>query len=411
MNFELLPNETILDLFEYLSPFDLFHGFYNLNSRFNRLLQFRKFHLDFRLLLKSKCNSMCENYVPWIIDRIISLHLSNDDNTPQMIEFFLSQQFQLRRLSNLQSITITFLLSYKILDRIMIECSYLSRLTHLSFIDNYITMNENQAHCFYNHIWDLKNLTYCNFHIYVGLLNSFPNPTVISTSLKHLIIQNLRCSLSSLSHLCQHTPNLEHLSASFKDISNRLNSISPIQSIRRLNMSFAGSIDQLKLLLQNLPNLHGLKLDIALIYINGYQWEEIIHEYLPKLDVFQLKMYFLGFNDKDKQIELNEIIDTYRTKFWIEERRWFVQCYRCDPNDINPFDRIYLFTLPYSFGDFDRNGNCILTKSTSPSNEEYLLCDNVKYLSYYSSSFMSPISSLVRFNNLTRLFLLLPFND
>jgi hypothetical protein len=44
-----LPNEIIFNRLEYLS---LTHAFYNINQRFNKLLrlQFRKFHLDFRLI-------------------------------------------------------------------------------------------------------------------------------------------------------------------------------------------------------------------------------------------------------------------------------------------------------------------------------------------------------------------------
>lgn len=99
MYFELLPNKTILDLFEYFPFIDLFRAFFNLNSRFNQLLllRFRKFHLDLPDLSKTTFHHISQNYIPLIIDRIVSLHLSNDDNTPQQIELFLSQQFQLRQ--------------------------------------------------------------------------------------------------------------------------------------------------------------------------------------------------------------------------------------------------------------------------------------------------------------------------
>jgi hypothetical protein len=32
-------------------------------------------------------------------------------------------------------------------------------------------------------------------------------------------------------------------------------------------------------------------------------------------------------NKKDKEVQLNEIIETYRTKFWIDEHQWFVRCH------------------------------------------------------------------------------------
>ena len=83
------------------------------NSRFNKLLcqQFQKFHLDFRLISKTNFNRICQNYLPSIINRIISLRLSNDDDTPQQIELFLSQDYQLRQFIRLQSLSLSYLQS------------------------------------------------------------------------------------------------------------------------------------------------------------------------------------------------------------------------------------------------------------------------------------------------------------
>ncbi|CAF3924113.1 unnamed protein product [Rotaria sp. Silwood1] len=108
MNFELLPNEIILDLFEYLSLIDLFRGFFALNFRFNKLLyqQFQKYHLDFRLISKTNFNNICQYYLSSITGQIISLHLSNDDDTPQEIELFpYHDDYQLCQLIHLQSIS------------------------------------------------------------------------------------------------------------------------------------------------------------------------------------------------------------------------------------------------------------------------------------------------------------------
>jgi len=411
MNLELLPNETILDLFEYFSIHDLFHGFFNLNSRFNQLLclQFQKFHLDLRLLSKTNFNHICQNYVPLITDRIISLYLSNVNDTPQGIELFLSHYYQLRQFTRLQSIFLEYLQSQQTLDRIMIECSNLSCLTHLSFTNCYIPMSESDANRLSNHIWSLKNLTYCYLKIKFAYENYFPNPTVISTPLKHLIVHNSPCSASTLTRLCQHTPNLRYLSTTFEDLSHQREFIFPIQSLTRTKICFYGSIDILEHLLQHMSNLRHLTFETYSMYINGYQWEEMIRKYLPELKIFQFKMSFGPLNNKDKQVQLNEIVDTYRTNFWINEHQWFVRGHFYILTGQMQSSRIELFTLPYTFDEFSFDTNCILSKSTSPNDDGCLTCDHVidlwcGLLSPTSSSIECP----VRFHNIQNLTLLFP---
>jgi hypothetical protein len=55
MNLELLANELLLDLFEYLNGIHLFRAFHGLNSRFNNLLltYFRFYALDFQSVSKT----------------------------------------------------------------------------------------------------------------------------------------------------------------------------------------------------------------------------------------------------------------------------------------------------------------------------------------------------------------------
>ena len=160
MNFEVLPNEIILDLFEYISINDLFSGFFDLNARFSQLLciQFQRFHLDLRLLSKTKFNHICTKFVPLIIDRIRSIHLSNDDNSPQAIEFFLSQNYQLRQFSQLQSISLTCINSLKILDQILAECFHLPCLKRLNFYHSLAFMSIDDTKRILNDIWRLPKL-------------------------------------------------------------------------------------------------------------------------------------------------------------------------------------------------------------------------------------------------------------
>ncbi len=75
-------------------------------------------------------------------------------------------------------------------------------------------------------------------------------------------------------------------------------------------------------------------------------------------------MRFAPLNKKDKEVQLNEIIETYRTKFWIDEHQWFVRCHWYSSNEHQKFHHIHLFSLPYAFRRFPDDANYILAKST-----------------------------------------------
>ena len=410
MNLESLPNGIILILFEYFSLFELFQYFRGLNSRFNHVLfqEFNKFQLDLRSLPKTRFDQICQEYAPSILNQIVSIHLSNDYDTPQEIQLLLSQEYKLRQFIHLESVSISNLQSKEILDEIMNECSHLPHLTHLT-IQCAIEMSENDEQLLFNQIWNLSKLK--SIHLNINSTRNSSNSTVISISLKYLNIGNNIYSLSRFADLYQNTPNLRHLSAWFVVEYNESPILKPIYSITRLNITFYGPENMLEHLLANLPNLHQLKCDLN-VYINGHQWENTIKKSLPKLKIFQVKMRFTLSNNQNKEEKLNEIIDSYRTRFWINEHQWFVRChwYTLDETrDLLNF--IDVFTVPYGFDSFWEDNVCLLAKSTVQYDNRYLQCPRITTLNYGSSSFTDPIRSCLRFNNIEHLSLSLPFNE
>jgi hypothetical protein len=73
---EFLPNELLIYIFQYIQPRDLFHAFYNLNFRFNILLQTLPY-LSFTLSIN---NSNPDDFFPYIrilmINRAIDINLN-----------------------------------------------------------------------------------------------------------------------------------------------------------------------------------------------------------------------------------------------------------------------------------------------------------------------------------------------
>ncbi len=414
MKLELLPNELFFDLFEYFQILHIFQIFFQLNLRFHTLvLQYcRKCHLDFQSISKTDFDLICTTYLPSFADRIQSLHLSDNDQTPEQINLFLSYGFQLDHFLHLQTLTLSHLHSSSILERLLIECSHLSSLKHLIVLHCHMSINRNHADRLFNQIWSLPNLIYSSIDINFANRNYFSRPIVRSTSLRSISIPNISCYLSELIHLFQYTPNLQDLTIDFIDYVDNIEMTLPIVSITRLKLSFDSSLNVLQYLLQNLPDLYDLTIQTCNIYIDGYQWEEIIRQYLPKLKEFQFKMRFSSLNNQSKEIQSNQILDSFRTKFWIDEHQWFVRChwYSSDTDEYH-LDFIDLFTLPYAFKEFLSYTGCILVKSTCSSEDEYWSYDHVNHLYYGSSHFTSSIMSRIRFSSIQNLSLSLPFNE
>ncbi|CAF1582188.1 unnamed protein product [Adineta ricciae] len=413
MNLEILPNELFLKLFDYLTILDVFQAFENLNFRFQSLILIycRDIRLNFQGISKTNFDIICRKYLPIFAKQIRSLQLANDDDTPQQIPLFISYGFHLQNFTYLQTLSLSHIHSSYLLDKLLTECSHLSFLTNLSIINCHVSINQSTAEHLYNQIWSLPNLIQCYFDIHSPNRNHFPTPTIVSKSMKSLSIPNISCYSNPLILLLQSTPNLEYLSITYIDYIDQYNMPLPVLSVTRLKLSFDCSLNILKYLLQSLPNLCHLTLDTCNLYMNGYQWEELITTYLPHLETFRFKMRFSPTLDTEKEVQMNEILNSFRTKFWIEEHQWFVRCHWYASNEQYRLDFIDLFTLPYMFKEFLSYTGCILAKSTCASDDCFWSYDQVNQLCYGSSHFTSSIMSRLRFSNIEHLSLSLPYNE
>ncbi|CAF0730370.1 unnamed protein product [Adineta steineri] len=119
-------------------------------------------------------------------------------------------------------------------------------------------------------------------------------------------------------------------------------------------------------ILASLLNVYLLSFQSNNLYIDGNNWEESVRTYLPKLKIFQMKTTFHAYNNKDKESQLNELIDPYRKKFRINEHEWFVQAVWFSSNNNFEYKSINIFTLPFSFSEFPAKDICVSTKSAYP---------------------------------------------
>ncbi|CAF1141771.1 unnamed protein product [Rotaria sp. Silwood1] len=155
-----------------------------------------------------------------------------------------------------------------------------------------------------------------------------------------------------------------------------------------------------------MPNLCSLTVQtINDSSVDGHQWEQIIRNHLIKLKRFRLKLARKLVNDRNWQQHLDELIDSFRSRFWLEERRWFVQC-DWDPD----VAAIYLYTLPYAFDRFTGHFP-LMFKSTCPHNKCHCSYDRVHRLKYISSPSEDLNQSHISFSNVQDLTIYFPINN
>jgi hypothetical protein len=95
-NLELLPNEILIQCFQYLKPCDLFHSFDEVNHRFNHLIRHIPLCIDFENVNKSMFDEFCTKIS---VDReikaqVYSLHLPNADKCFQTKAFWSLFSFE-----------------------------------------------------------------------------------------------------------------------------------------------------------------------------------------------------------------------------------------------------------------------------------------------------------------------------
>lgn len=178
LKFEFLPNEILIECFEYLNSWEIFDSFDQLNLRFSTLIRTIPSQLNFQYVRKSIFDQFYEQILsnPHIQDQIHTLQLSNQD-TYNQIELFFSI-FPLNQFSNLRSL-IFIQVTNENFEKLKLMLPFISKLSSIHLIDSP--------------------------HNTLSILKSVYDP---------VLIQNLTLTKNSLNELCelfQYTPMLKYL--------------------------------------------------------------------------------------------------------------------------------------------------------------------------------------------------------
>ena len=212
MTIESFSNELFMNVFTYLSTTDLFGAFYGLNGRFESLLSAHcyRYGLDFQGISRSNFDTICQTYLPHMVDQIPSIRFNNDERTPGQIDQFYSHGLRLDQFTHLQTLSILYLRSEDLAYQLMLEIQTLPNLINLTYKPFYLPLLGPGAKYFINCIWQLKKLQYCRVAFKFNNFLFFPIPMIESTSLKFLFSSYLPNAFSIFLNNCSTNHQTKH---------------------------------------------------------------------------------------------------------------------------------------------------------------------------------------------------------
>jgi hypothetical protein len=345
MKFELLPNEILIECFEYLDAFDIFHLFDQLNDRFNQLIHRISLCINLeedinKSIFDEFCTKMLLN--PEIKDQVYSLNLPSgvQNNlaslrTKTFLSFFSDKQFcNLQKFKSMIVATLT---------PISTESSHLNLDYVMEVLDtSFPKLRSLFISCLYHSERILENTT---------------------SSITHLTLEE--CDLNDFYYLSKHAPMLKYLRINRikykypfnKDTEEYFNGQHYLHLKQFIIDDFQNSFDDFEMFVKLTPNIKSLTIspwhdDM----IDAGRWERLITSSLPYLDIFKFDFVC----SKSKNI-CSSIVGPkqFQTDFWQKQHHWFTE-YAITNHDV------YIYTIP-----------CILTKGILyPNCKRY--CNNLR---------------------------------
>ncbi|CAF3391685.1 unnamed protein product [Rotaria sp. Silwood1] len=307
---ETFSDEVFFEIFDRLSPIDLYQTFHGLNHRFNTILNDSRmrFRDNISSLTLREFHSYVENILPKIIDRLVSFTFGTyDTDEYQQVSLFLhTYSIDLSLFKNLRTLVI---IKITISDISIIQLA-LIHLIHL--VNIRLSVDSN----------DVERLSVVNIgnnffisprlkHVKMNMCSrtTFNNVNKIS-NIKQLSI--VWCQLQELTHLLQYTPDLYTLKATISGLNDTKQWTEKICELTQLR--------SLWLLLNHYE------------YMNAEKWENIFQSSLSKVDQLDLTIALMKPFSPGQLLIFStphEACKKFNTKFWFN-RGW---CAKLDEYD------------------------------------------------------------------------------
>ncbi|CAF1159664.1 unnamed protein product [Adineta ricciae] len=401
---ECLPNELFLELFDYFDGIDLLHLFFGLNSRFNHLLyeQVQHYRFKFTSASKRRFDIICQQHLPFIACRTTTLLLSNHDDTPEQIDFFLSYVPSWKSFTDLQSLSLAHVSSYQTLFEVVRRCSTLVNLNSLTLNSCVLESNQSDFQVMLDMIWSLAKLRFCQLDIMLAEEPWIFASTKVSLCLEQILIYRKSFELNELNRLYECTPHLKHLSVLIASSFNTCSLKSSFSTLVKLNMRlYERSNDLIEEILQTTQNVRCLEMTLLNNLIDGHRWEQIIRTNLLNLTKFRLRMKDTLPKNDHLQERLNKLFYSFQSRFWIHEHRWFIRCLTWDST-------IHLYTLPRKVNYYEQKLPDS-RRSTSPHDDDEEFYNNITNI-HDETFFNQPIPYSMRLSQIKHLRIKLPID-
>lgn len=352
---ESLPNEVLIECFEYLNAIDIFNAFDYLNRRFSNLIRHIPLHLDVGKVEKSK---LIQFGIKMLLNsqmktQIRSLRLSKDksfDSIQTLLSFVALNEF-----SQLQA-----LILYNLDRRVNLQISPMfPLLTNLRYVH-------------------LEN----SFLGIDGVLGSLSRSTVQTLSITRIpddlspphpfrALVHLRISSCTVNGLCaffQLSPKLQRLHIekmlrSYVRVADLLQLPNDqVVHLKRLAIdSFYAGFDALEALLQRTPNLNFLKIRTYsdLDMIDARRWRKLIRSSLPLLHVFKF-IFTLDITDEDHDIA--DKFHLFQTTLQHHQHHWDIEY-------VLNKEKGVIYTVPYILRRYEVTSNAERYSNQSYTNK------------------------------------------
>ncbi|CAF1339326.1 unnamed protein product [Adineta steineri] len=366
MKFEQLPNEILIECFQYLDAPDIFHSFDRLNYRFYILIRNIDLHLNFEQVTKSLFNEFCQTIRinPKIKRNIIYLKLSNIDLRGQIESFF--SLFSLNEFINLRSLSFIGELNYH---------------TEQEQVSSMLTLLPD-LYRFYAPGWKIDAEIIPKSKIQVLTLANYRPTSIYGTS----SVTSLRineCTVSELLTILNYTSMLKYIKIDMftdfdKEDDNNVDYKSDFGKVcavhlKQLHLGNSSiSFGRFEVFLKCVPNLKIFSVwtGNADNIIDADRWQHLIKSSLPLLRVFNFNF---GWRYAESYDNMLIKLSPFQTNFW-HQHNWYI-------NYVIDGGRASVYTIPYIPHYYTLKST--IKKYNSSQTNGLNEFDNVKYLSLF----------------------------
>lgn len=326
--FENLPTEILYRIYNELDTETILFSIRCLCKRLYKITNdYNRYRLNFRYVSRSDLRVISRIINP---EKIISLKLSNSDETSDQIQLFLSY-FHLNQFIRLRSLTLACNYNQDLgeLEDYIMKCSLTT--IAISFYGRYSTKNNKLLSSILS-LTDLRQLKLsCGHELYDKL--QWP----IQYRLENLTLTGFKsweqvCIILSQS-LCLKTLVLKY--PHFFQVDENIFTQSNMKQFDHLtyfSLLYPSGIQTrsvVEFILTMFPSLIHLRLFMWTSGSNcslfdGNRWENFIQTKLPQLK--QLEFCFLTRTNANQDFTLmDSLISSYRTSFWTDDKHWIVK--------------------------------------------------------------------------------------